>query len=200
MTSRFTLPEAALGHMTRCAAEPNARRWLLTADSPPLEAGELSVDELGVGQPSELSALFTQGIVTRLVAEPRAIWVWLDPNESWSHWAEPIDAALRKASLMVTPAPDAVLSLVAHDAISGTLADFISSHGGEVRVSGVSGGVVTAQLGGACGHCPLADVTLHLRIERAIRERFPELVEVRRALPASEQTFQIQHLKRRVDM
>jgi len=55
----------------------------------------------------------------------------------------------------------------------------IQMDGGDVQVVDVTDdGVVTVQLMGACGGCPLSTLTLKAGIERAIRAEVPEIQEV----------------------
>lgn len=56
---------------------------------------------------------------------------------------------------------------------------YILSHGGDVRFCGLREGVVEVEFLGACQGCPLTEVTLRLHIERAIRERAPEIKGVK---------------------
>lgn len=173
-----------------------------------LGGSEVAAGAVGVAEAAaavSLASLVESGVVTRIVSEPRAIWVWLAAGYEWREWAPSVDAALRAACMMPggegtrgEGAPgegaraaghilfsrggpevaDQVLHLVARDVVYGQLAPYIASHGGEVNVGEVRDGAVYVTFGGACGHCPLSDVTLHLRIEGALRERFPQLSEV----------------------
>lgn len=55
----------------------------------------------------------------------------------------------------------------------------IQMDGGDVQIVDVSDdGVVTVQLMGACGGCPLSTMTLKAGIERAIRQEVPEIKEI----------------------
>lgn len=164
---------------------------------------EVAAGAVGVAEAAaavSLASLVESGVVTRIVSEPRAIWVWLAAGYEWREWAPRVDAALRAACMMPggegtrgegaraaghilfsrggPEVADQVLHLVARDVVYGQLAPYIASHGGEVNVGEVRDGAVYVTFGGACGHCPLSDVTLHLRIEGALRERFPQLSEV----------------------
>ncbi len=56
----------------------------------------------------------------------------------------------------------------------------LQSHGGDVELVDVSeeDGVVSVRLTGACVGCPMATMTLKAGIERALKERIPEVTEV----------------------
>lgn len=55
---------------------------------------------------------------------------------------------------------------------------FIHSHGGEVQVLGVQGGIVSLRMGGSCAGCTASAVTLRDGIEEALREHLPGFVGV----------------------
>ena len=56
---------------------------------------------------------------------------------------------------------------------------YIQGDGGDITLVGVEGdGVVKVKLSGACSGCPHAAMTLKMGVERAIRERVPEVREV----------------------
>lgn len=58
----------------------------------------------------------------------------------------------------------------------------IASHGGRVSLLEVdANGVVLLQFGGGCHGCGMVDVTLKNGVEKTLRERVPEITEVRDA-------------------
>ena len=52
--------------------------------------------------------------------------------------------------------------------------------GGDVKLIDVDekAGIVKVQLSGACGGCPMSQLTLKMGIERAIKQEVPEVKEV----------------------
>ena len=55
----------------------------------------------------------------------------------------------------------------------------VQSDGGDVELVEVTDeGVVRVRLHGACVGCPSSTMTLHMGIERSLRERVPEVVAV----------------------
>lgn len=54
----------------------------------------------------------------------------------------------------------------------------IQMDGGDIRLEGVSGGVVTVQLFGTCETCPISPVTLKQGVERLLKDRVPGVTEV----------------------
>jgi Fe-S cluster biogenesis protein NfuA len=55
---------------------------------------------------------------------------------------------------------------------------FLASHGGDVTVLGISGGVIRLRLEGSCHGCPSSTVTMKTAIEKAIEEAAPELTRI----------------------
>jgi Fe-S cluster biogenesis protein NfuA len=55
----------------------------------------------------------------------------------------------------------------------------LNADGGDVELIEVSpDGVVKVRLTGACGGCPMSQMTLKMGIEKMLREEIPELKEV----------------------
>jgi Fe-S cluster biogenesis protein NfuA len=54
----------------------------------------------------------------------------------------------------------------------------IQMDGGDIVLQSVEEGVVTLQMVGACGGCPLSMMTLKAGIERILKDRVPGVVEV----------------------
>lgn len=135
----------------------------------------------------------------RIVAEPHGLWVWLRAGYSWRDDAEAVreglalmldEAAPHFARLAAQIGVDRrveAVRLAATDVIDGDLAPYIASHGGKVHIVDVewsdAGPVVSVEFAGACKGCELSEVTLHLRIEKALAKRVPALAEVRDATP-----------------
>ena len=135
----------------------------------------------------------------RIVAEPHGLWVWLRAGYSWHNEAEAVREGLAlmldeaaphlaefEAQIGVDRRVEAV-RLAATDVIDGDLAPYIAPHGGNVHIVdvewGEAGPVVSVEFAGACKGCELSEVTLHLRIEKALAKRIPALAEVRDATP-----------------
>ncbi len=68
------------------------------------------------------------------------------------------------------------------DKVSAALEDVRSSlqaDGGDVELVEVTEeGVVKVRLTGACGNCPMAQMTLKMGIGKYLKEKVPEVVEV----------------------
>jgi len=55
---------------------------------------------------------------------------------------------------------------------------FLQQDGGDIELVDVKDGVVTVKLKGACGCCPMSQMTLKNGVERALKEEIPEIVSV----------------------
>ncbi len=54
----------------------------------------------------------------------------------------------------------------------------LMADGGDVELVEVQDGVVKVRLTGACGGCPMSQMTLKMGIERLLRKEVPEIKEV----------------------
>lgn len=55
---------------------------------------------------------------------------------------------------------------------------YLGSHGGDVKLLGVTDGVVHLRLEGSCHGCPSSTLTMKLAIEKAIEEAAPEVARI----------------------
>jgi Fe-S cluster biogenesis protein NfuA len=54
----------------------------------------------------------------------------------------------------------------------------LMADGGNVELVDVKGGIVKVKLTGACGGCPMSQMTLKMGIERVLKQEIPEIEEV----------------------
>ena len=60
-----------------------------------------------------------------------------------------------------------------------TIRPFLQEDGGDVELIGVDAdGTVRVKLTGACGGCPMAQMTLQSGVERVVKEKVPEITQV----------------------
>ena len=64
------------------------------------------------------------------------------------------------------------------EAVLTKVRPYIQMHGGDVALIGVSKGVVTLNISGACAHCRLADLTYNKLIGGLLIEEVPGVKEV----------------------
>jgi Fe-S cluster biogenesis protein NfuA len=57
----------------------------------------------------------------------------------------------------------------------------LQADGGDVELVDVKDGIVTVRLQGACGGCPMSQMTLKNGIERILKQEVPEVVSVESA-------------------
>ena len=55
---------------------------------------------------------------------------------------------------------------------------FLQQDGGDIELIDVVDGVVTVRLKGACGCCPMSQMTLKNGVEKALKKEIPEIIRV----------------------
>lgn len=56
---------------------------------------------------------------------------------------------------------------------------YISSHGGGIRLISAKGGKVVIKISGACVSCPMVSATFGAGMEKLIKEKVPEVKEIK---------------------
>jgi len=169
-------------HPESIPGRPEELRWVIPA-------GLLCCTGRVTDAPAGLGDLIADGSLTEMVVEADGIRIGLAPGRSWRVDGPGIRSALHAAlenpgAWRTQPGgaggpdgrgPDERLLEIAAEVLDGAVGDFIRSHGGRPSVSSVEDGVLAISLRGACSGCPAVGFTLTARIERAVRERYPEL-------------------------
>lgn len=63
--------------------------------------------------------------------------------------------------------------------LTNDIKPYLKSHGGDVKLLSVSDdGTVKIKLTGACGGCPMAQMTLKGFVEKALKAKIPEIKKV----------------------
>lgn len=67
---------------------------------------------------------------------------------------------------------------------------YLQADGGDVELVDVveDEGIVRVRLTGACGSCPMSQMTLQMGIERVVRQQVPEVKRIVAVPPEPEQT------------
>lgn len=168
MTATPIHPEAVPG-------EPRALHWVTAVDLP---AGRV------VAAPGTLGPLLSYGVLERILVEGAGVWMWLADGYSWAEHGPRVRDALIAALALdgweIDESSSEVLRLVATHVLEVELRPYISSHGGAITLHSATAEAIVLDFNGACAGCPAAGLTLHLRIERAVRARYPRLSEVSR--------------------
>lgn len=78
------------------------------------------------------------------------------------------------------PATDSPLEERLQYVLDAEINPTLSGHGGRVKLIEIlQGTIAMLQFGGGCHGCGMANVTLKNGIEKTLKERFPEIIEVR---------------------
>ena len=64
------------------------------------------------------------------------------------------------------------------EAVIAQIRPMLQQDGGNIELLDVVDGTVKVKLTGACGSCPMSQMTLKMGIERVIKEEVPEVKEV----------------------
>ena len=65
------------------------------------------------------------------------------------------------------------------ESVLGKIRPSLQADGGDVKLVEVTAdGIVKVKLTGACGGCPMSQMTLKMGIERALKQEVPEVKEV----------------------
>ena len=64
--------------------------------------------------------------------------------------------------------------------IETDVAPFLQRDGGDIELVGIEEGTVKVRLHGACGSCPSSTATLHMGVERRLKEQFAEVQKLER--------------------
>lgn len=59
---------------------------------------------------------------------------------------------------------------------------YLMADGGNVEFVEIDGPIVKLKLQGACGSCPSSTTTMTMGIERRLKERIPEILEVEQVM------------------
>lgn len=76
------------------------------------------------------------------------------------------------------PDPDAEVDMALLAETLEYIRPALQADGGDMILQGVEDGVVKLQLVGACGGCPLSEMTLNAGIERILQDRVPGVVGI----------------------
>lgn len=169
---------AAIALHPEATDDPQTLRWVAPCSSIPF-AGEV-VSFPGADE--------VQGVLSRVVAAPGALFVTLSTGYSWRDEGPRIRrtliAALSRpdrwvgASDAVELDADGLLHAVAEELIDGPIAEIARVHGGSIELVSAKDGIVSVRMHGACHGCAAASITLHQRLERELRRRVPHFIHV----------------------
>ena len=64
------------------------------------------------------------------------------------------------------------------DMVLDEMRPYLMADGGNVAIREIDGGVVRLELQGACGTCPSSMMTMKMGLEKGLREKIPEIIDV----------------------
>ncbi|MFQ5499921.1 MAG: NifU family protein [Candidatus Zixiibacteriota bacterium] len=158
-------------------------------DRPVLSSGTYTCRSKDMARGSLLlETLFTIESISQIKVSGNTLTIAKSGSTPWPELGKEIGIVIRKAiesgeelfdpNINKThPADDAIRKEV-EELFAKEINPAIASHGGSVELADVSGGRVYLRLGGGCQGCASANQTLKYGIEKAIRERIPEVTEV----------------------
>lgn len=162
-------------HPQAVPGEPRAVRWVTDVDLP---VGQV------VAAPGTLGPLMEYGVLSQVMVERAGVWTWLSEGHTWTEHGprirDAVTAALELEGWEITEGSEELLRLLACEVLEGEMASYVASHGGHITVDSATPSTLTLDFGGACEDCPAAGATLHDRIEKSVRERYPILDKVER--------------------
>ncbi len=143
--------------------------------------------EMAAGSPL-LEALFALKGVREIFVSGDSLTVSKEPDEDWQVLARDIGKVIREritsgmpllAENLRQPAPpDDEIRRIIEEMIEQSINPAIASHGGFVQVIEVKDTVVKMRMAGGCQGCSSSSMTLRYGIERMIRDRIPQIVEI----------------------
>ena len=170
----------ALEVRARETPNPNGRLYLCTrqlAVGAPrfFSAGQPQLPHL----PSRL--LETEGVRSVLLRD-NTVTVEREPDHPWPAIDRGVDQALRQHFLLCGKALTGAEAAARQDPLEQAVMEVLEERilpgihrdGGDLRLLGITDGVVQVAMEGACRTCPASTATLKLGVERALREAFPD--------------------------
>ncbi|WP_130875449.1 hypothetical protein [[Pseudopropionibacterium] massiliense] len=157
--------------------DPLALHWVVRTGSQDV-VGEVAA------APGPLGALLEDRVVSLALLETEGIWTWLAPGNTWADRTDEVREAIGESleldGWQIRDDSADLLRLIANDVIDNDLADFIEAADTTVEVIENDAHWLLLDLGRVDARGPAASDELQLRIEVAIRARYPILREVSR--------------------
>ena len=157
--------------------DPLALRWVVRTGTQDV-VGEV------VTAPGPLGALLEDRVVSLALLETEGIWIWLALGNAWvDHVDEVREAIVESLELdgwQIRDDSADLLRLIANDVIENDLADIIRDADTTVEVVENDARWLLLDLGRIDARGPAASDELQLRIDVAIRARYPILREISR--------------------
>lgn len=167
--------------------DPNVCRFIV--GRPIIESGSFScrTKEMASGSPL-LEALFEIEGICQIQVNGNVLTIAKNTDGSWPALGSLIGSAIRaqfaSGKGLISPAAlegsgsESRIRTEIEELFANEINPAIASHGGTVELADVDGTRVFVRLGGGCQGCASANITLKQGIEKAIRQKVPEVTEV----------------------
>ena len=178
-----------MGKDISITAEPiDGSRCRFVVSEPLLDgARRFATPEAAAGSPLA-EALFAIGGVSEILVSGGTVTVTKDGPAPWQVTGKAVGAVIRAAlasgvppvaaASPATSADDEALYTRVADLFEAEINPAVAQHGGFVDLLDVQDGIVMLRMGGGCQGCGMADVTLRQGIEKALRQRVPEIAGI----------------------
>ena len=93
------------------------------------------------------------------------------------------DAAAETAAPPTSTIGPLALTLDNVEIVLDEMRPYLVADGGNVAVRGIDDGIIQLELQGACGSCPSSTMTLKMGLERGLKEKIPDVIEVVQVAP-----------------
>lgn len=162
--------------------DPQALRWVVGA-------GHLPFTGVVTQAPGQLGAYLDSGLISDIITQIDAVVIRLRDGHSWRVDGEGIRAALREAlnqpqgwiplaGSAVPADSDQAIRDAAQAIIDGPIGEITHLHGGAFALDGVTQGVVSVRMEGACKGCSISALTLQARFGKELRRACPWVKEI----------------------
>ncbi len=135
-----------------------------------------------------LEALFALKGVREIFITGDSLTISKDSDEDWQVLGREVGKTIRQAinsgkplmaeNLKQPMPPDDEIKKIVTEMLEEQINPAIASHGGFVNVVDVKEGRIFMQMSGGCQGCASSSMTLRYGIERMIRERIPQIIEI----------------------
>ncbi len=168
---------------------PDPDICIFRVDRPVFPGGSFDCknQEMAEGSPL-LEAIYALGGIREIFISGDSLTIAKDSDSEWQVLGKEVGRIIReqirsgkpmlKEDLKQPARPDEEIKRIIDELFAESINPAISSHGGYVKCLGVKDGNVHLELGGGCQGCAASSQTLKFGIERAIRDRVPEVGEI----------------------
>ena len=145
------------------------------APAGPIHLSQLPSCDPALDHPLLSRLLAVEGVLAALARGPELIVSARVADAAWPELVERLERCVTEHFDVDEGAIRAKVQAVLDQEINPGVA----SHGGKITLVDVQGSAIVIHMGGGCQGCGMAAVTLRQGVERTLRERVPEVTEIR---------------------